>query len=136
MSWLRPAGTLIHVQPLVAPMSLTVCEDSTRRPLGLAHNAASFHEDLRLTLVELDRLVAMGLLDRVRQEEFEMELRFEALEDWRGFVARPHAGELEVDPAELSRVEADLSRPASAIVASEAQVAIGFRRGSEPRSDG
>jgi hypothetical protein len=119
---------LVHVQPLIAPMSLTVCERSTRRPLGLAHNAASFHDDLRLTLAELDRHVAMGLLAPVGQEEFEMEFRFEALEDWRDFVSRPHAGDLEVDPAELSRAEADVSRSALVIVASEAQLAVSFQR--------
>lgn len=109
-------------------MALSLCRGPSSRPFGLAHNAISFHQDLRLTLLELDRLVEAGFLARVKEEELEMEFRFEAIEDWRDFVSRPHAGELDVDPVQLSHAEACLSRGEGAIIAAEAQVATAFQR--------
>jgi hypothetical protein len=119
---------LIDVQPRIAPMVLEIEHATRRRPLGLAHNAASFHEDLRLALLEVDRLVEAGRLAPTRREDLEMEFRFDALEDWREFVTRPHAGHVEADVARLAEAERGLARGDTAIVATESQGMMVFRR--------
>ncbi len=109
-------------------MALDLVQASSRRSLGLAHNATSFHEDLRLTLLELDRLVEAGRLVRTHREKLEMEFRFDALEDWREFVNRPHAGHVDADIAQLDDAEAALVRGESAIIATESQIVIALSR--------
>jgi len=109
-------------------MRLEVGHGSSRRPLGLAHNAAWFYEDLRLTLVELDRLVDSGHLARLEREEFELEFSLDAPEDWRDFVNRPRAGGLDADPAQLAHAEEALSRREAIMIATEGQRAAAFQR--------
>jgi len=57
-----------------------------------------------------------------------MEFRFDALEDWREFVNRPHAGHIDADVAQQADAEALLARGKNAIVATEAQIVIAFQR--------
>ena len=99
-----------------------------REDLGLAHNASFFHEDLDLTLVELDRLVEAGLLRRLEAEQLEIEFRFDSLRDWRDFVDRPRGDRLEVDPGRLAAAEATVAGRSGAILAVEAQIAIAYLR--------
>jgi len=126
--WLRFGGTLVNVQPQPAPKSLSSCGPSRKRPLGRAHDATAFHENLRLTLHELDQTVASGMFARLREEEFEIESRFETLDDWRDFLIRPYAGALDIDPVTIARAEAALGRSEITIVATEANVATAFRK--------
>ena len=126
--WLRPGGTLVNVQPEPAPKSLRACRRARKRPLGLAHDATSFHENLRLTDLELDRAVAAGMFARMNEEQFEIDSRFETLDDWRDFLIRPYAGALEIDPVKIARAEAALGRSELTIIATEAEVAAAFRK--------
>jgi hypothetical protein len=109
-------------------MRLEVGHGSSRQPLGRVHNAAWFYEDLRLTLVELDRLVDSGLLARLEHEEFEVEFSVDAPEDWRDFVNRPRAGGLDAHPAQLTHAEEALSRREAIMIVTEGQLAAAFRR--------
>lgn len=125
---MRPGGTLVNVQPRGGAIELSLSQRPGRSPVGLAYNTRSFEDGLLLIGTELRQRVDDGRLVRLAEEQFEMEFRFETLEDWREFVRRPHAGRLDVEPLHLQRTVSALRHGHGAVIATEAQLGTAFRR--------
>jgi hypothetical protein len=125
---LRPDGTLVNVQPRGGAIVLSLSHWTDRDPVGSAYNMSSFEDGLVLIDAELRRRVDDGQLVRLAEEQFDMEFRFETLKDWREFVERPHAGTLDVEPRHIDTIVSALRDGHGAVLATEAQLGIAFRR--------
>jgi len=124
---LRPGGTLVNVQPAGGRIELSVSHAAGRESFGVAYNAPSFEDGLVLIGTELHRRVDARELVCLAEEQFEMEFRFETPEDWHGFVSRPHAGGLDVEPPRLQRIQSVLGAGHGAVIATDPQRAATFR---------
>ncbi len=61
-------------------------------------------------------------------EHFDVEYRFDALEDWLDYLDNPHAAGLAVDGARLRQAENALRRGDCILIALESWTAAAFRR--------
>lgn len=115
------------MQPRPGPIRLFAGRASRLEPLGRALRVPSFEDGLRSIDVELRRRAEAGELLRVGTEDFEVEYRFDAVEDWDDFLDNPHAAGLQVDTGRLREATAALRRGDGLLAAVEEWTATGWR---------